>query len=96
MCNNNGACRKWDSGVMCPSYRATKDERHLTRGRANNLRLAISGQLGRDAFTSAEMYDTMALCVGCKACKRECPTGVDMARMKTEFLHHYRKRHGLP
>ena len=96
MCNNNGACRKWDSGVMCPSYRATKDERHLTRGRANSLRLAISGQLGADAFTSAEMYDTMALCVGCKGCKRECPTGVDMARMKTEFLHHYRKRHGLP
>ena len=96
MCNNNGACRKWDDGVMCPSYRVTKDERHLTRGRANSLRLAISGQLGPDAFTSAEMYDTMALCVGCKGCRRECPTGVDMARMKIEFLHHYRKRHGLP
>ena len=96
MCNNNGACRKWDDGVMCPSYRATRDERHLTRGRANSLRLAISGQLGPDAFTSSEMFDTMALCVGCKGCKRECPTGVDMARMKIEFLHHYRKRHGLP
>ena len=96
MCNNNGACRKWDSGVMCPSYRATGDERHLTRGRANSLRLAISGQLGADALTSDAMHDTMALCVGCKGCKRECPTGVDMARMKIEFLHHYRKRHGLP
>ena len=96
MCNNNGACRKWDDGVMCPSYRATRDERHLTRGRANSLRLAISGQLGAGAFTSEEMYDTMALCVGCKGCKRECPTGVDMARMKIEFLYHYRKRHGLP
>ena len=96
MCNNNGACRKWDSGVMCPSWRATRDERHLTRGRANSLRLAISGQLGPGAFTSDSMFDTMALCVGCKGCKRECPTGVDMARMKIEFLHHYYKRHGLP
>ena len=96
MCNNNGACRKRDAGVMCPSYRATADERHLTRGRANALRLAISGQLGPAALTSDEMYDTMALCVGCKGCQRECPTGVDMARMKTEFLYHWRKRHGLP
>ena len=96
MCNNNGACRKSDDGVMCPSWRVTRDERHLTRGRANSLRLAISGQLGADAFTSSEMFDTMALCVGCKGCKRECPTGVDMARMKIEFLHHSRKRHGLP
>ena len=81
---------------MCPSYRATGDEKHLTRGRANTLRLALAGQLGPDALTSDAMNDTMALCVGCKACKRECPTGVDMARMKTEFLYHYRKRHGLP
>lgn len=95
MCNNNGACRKSDPGVMCPSYRATGDEKHLTRGRANSLRLAISGQLGPDAFTSDEMAETMALCVSCKGCKRECPTGVDMARMKIEFLYHYRKRHGL-
>ncbi|MEK9725604.1 MAG: FAD-binding and (Fe-S)-binding domain-containing protein, partial [Rhodospirillaceae bacterium] len=95
MCNNNGACRKRDAGVMCPSFRATGAEKDLTRGRANTLRLALSGQLGPDAFTSDDMYDTMALCVGCKGCKRECPTGVDMARMKTEFLYHYRKRHGL-
>jgi FAD/FMN-containing dehydrogenase/Fe-S oxidoreductase len=95
MCNNNGACRKRDPGVMCPSFRVTGDEQHLTRGRANTLRLAISGQLGADAFTSDAMAETMKLCVGCKGCKRECPTGVDMARMKTEFLYHYRKRHGL-
>ncbi|MGA3306369.1 MAG: FAD-linked oxidase C-terminal domain-containing protein [Stellaceae bacterium] len=93
MCNNNGACRKWDSGVMCPSYRATSDEQHLTRGRANSLRLAISGQLGPDALTSAAMRETMELCISCKGCKRECPTGVDMARMKIEFLHQWRKRH---
>ncbi|MDB5772705.1 MAG: lactate dehydrogenase, partial [Burkholderia sp.] len=95
MCNNNGHCRKFDAGTMCPSYRATRDEKHLTRGRANTLRLAVSGQLGPDAFTSEEMYQTMDLCVGCKGCKRDCPTGVDMAKMKTEFLHHYRKKHGL-
>jgi FAD/FMN-containing dehydrogenase/Fe-S oxidoreductase len=95
MCNNNGACRKFDAGVMCPSYRVTNAEQHLTRGRANTLRLALSGQLDHDAFTSAEMYDTMRLCVSCKGCKRECPTGVDMAKMKIEFLRHYHLRHGL-
>jgi FAD/FMN-containing dehydrogenase/Fe-S oxidoreductase len=95
MCNNNGHCRKFDSGTMCPSYRVTKDEQHLTRGRANTLRLAVSGQLGPDGLTSSELHDTLELCVSCKGCKRDCPTGVDMARMKTEFLYHYRKRHGL-
>ena len=95
MCNNNGACRARNAGVMCPSFRATGDEQHLTRGRANTLRLALSGQLGPDAFVSDDMRETMALCISCKGCKRECPTGVDMARMKIEFLHHYRKRHRL-
>ncbi len=95
MCNNNGACRNSASGVMCPSYRVTQDEKDLTRGRANTLRLAVSGQLGKDALLSDDMLDTMKLCVSCKGCKRECPTGVDMARMKTEFLYHYKKRHGL-
>ena len=95
MCNNNGACRKSDPGVMCPSYRVTADERHVTRGRANTLRLALTGQLGRDALTSDAMHDTMALCVGCKGCRRECPTGVDMARMKIEYLHQRRQRHGI-
>ncbi|MCJ2071687.1 FAD-binding protein [Methylobacterium sp. J-030] len=96
MCNNNGTCRKLVGGAMCPSYRATREEQHLTRGRANSLRLAMSGQLGKDAFTSPEMKRTLDLCVSCKACRRECPTGVDMAKMKIEFLHHYHARHGLP
>ena len=87
MCNNNGACRKRDPGVMCPSYRVTLDEKHTTRGRANALRLAITGQLGPDAMLSDEMADAMDLCIGCKGCKRECPTGVDMARMKLEVMH---------
>jgi Fe-S oxidoreductase len=72
----------------------TRDERHLTRGRANTLRLALSGQLGPDAFTSEEMHGTMDLCVSCKGCKRDCPTGVDMAKMKIEFLAHHKARHG--
>ena len=87
MCNNNGACRKAAAGVMCPSYRATRDEVHATRGRANALRLALSGQLGAEAMESDAMAESMALCVGCKGCRRECPTGVDMARMKIEVLH---------
>jgi FAD/FMN-containing dehydrogenase/Fe-S oxidoreductase len=94
MCNNNGHCRKFDAGVMCPSFRATGDEIHLTRGRANTLRLAISGQLGGDAQAAAAVRDSLALCVSCKGCKRECPTGVDMARMKIEFLHQDRGRAG--
>jgi FAD/FMN-containing dehydrogenase/Fe-S oxidoreductase len=84
MCNNNGACRAAAGGVMCPSYRVTRNERDVTRGRANTLRLAISGQLGPEAFTSDEMVETLKLCVSCKGCRRECPTGVDMARMKIE------------
>ncbi len=87
MCNNNGACRKLKGGVMCPSYRVTRNERDVTRGRANTLRLALSGKLGKDALFRDEMAETMKLCVGCKACQRECPTGVDMARMKTEVLY---------
>ncbi len=98
MCNNNGHCRKFDAGTMCPSYRVTRDEQHLTRGRANTLRLALSGQLegmnAADAFTSDTVKDALDLCVGCKGCKRDCPTGVDMAKMKVEFLHHYKAKHG--
>ena len=93
MCNNNGHCRKFDAGTMCPSYHVTRNERDLTRGRANSLRLAMSGQLGPDALVSDEMYTTMELCVSCKGCKRECPTGVDMAAMKIEFLYQYHQRH---
>jgi len=95
MCNNNGHCRKFDAGTMCPSFRVTRDERHLTRGRANTLRLALSGQLGADGLTSDAVAAAMDLCVSCKGCKRDCPTGVDMARMKVEFLHHYKNKHGL-
>jgi Fe-S oxidoreductase len=95
MCNNNGTCRKFDADVMCPSFRATRDEAHLTRGRANTLRLALSGQLGPNAMASDEIAEAMSLCVSCKACRRECPTGVDMARMKIEVLHAQRTAHGL-
>jgi FAD/FMN-containing dehydrogenase/Fe-S oxidoreductase len=95
MCNNNGACRALSGGVMCPSYRVTRDERDVTRGRANTLRLAITGQLGPDGFTSDEMAETLKLCVSCKACRRECPTGVDMARMKIEVLRARTEKFGL-
>ena len=132
MCNNNGHCRKFDAGVMCPSYRVTRDEKDSTRGRANTLRLALSGQLGTPsplpspapegkAFGFAggrrsedasdlpplplrgegwgegaleAVKEALDLCVSCKGCKRDCPTGVDMAKMKVEFLHHYKAKHG--
>src|SRR5205814_6343660 len=92
MCNNNGHCRKFDAGTMCPSYRATRNERDLTRGRANTLRLALSGQLGAQGDEAVKA--ALDLCVSCKGCKRECPTGVDMARMKIEFLAHYNASRG--
>src|SRR5271169_2956690 len=95
MCNNNGACRKLEGGVMCPSFRATRNEKDVTRGRANTLRLAISGQLGPDALASDEMADTLKLCVSCKACRHECPTGVDMAKMKIEVLAARASRRGV-
>ncbi len=95
MCNNNGACRKLIGDVMCPSYRATRDEKDLTRGRANTLRLALSGQLGPDALTSDEMAETMKLCVSCKGCRRECPTGVDMAKMKIEVQAARARKQGV-
>ena len=95
MCNNNGACRKLAGGAMCPSYRVTRDERDVTRGRANTLRLALTGQLGPDALASDEMAETLKLCVSCKACRRECPTGVDMARMKIEVQAARAAKRGL-
>ncbi len=98
MCNNNGHCRKFDAGTMCPSYRVTRDEQHLTRGRANTLRLALSGQLeGLDAgspLASDAVEAALALCVGCKGCRRDCPTGVDMAKMKLEAIAQRKARHG--
>jgi len=96
MCNNNGHCRKFDAGTMCPSYRATRDEEHVTRGRANTLRLALSGKFGAEGLASAEVHEALALCVSCKGCRRECPTGVDMAKMKIEALHQRARVHGLP
>jgi FAD/FMN-containing dehydrogenase/Fe-S oxidoreductase len=95
-CDNNGACRKSRPDVMCPSYRVTKDERHATRGRANALRLALTGQLGQDGLDGDAMADALSLCVSCKACKRECPTGVDMARIKLEWQHRQNGIHGVP
>ncbi|MDQ3189695.1 MAG: 4Fe-4S dicluster domain-containing protein, partial [Pseudomonadota bacterium] len=94
MCNNNGHCRKFDAGTMCPSFRVTRDEEHLTRGRANTLRLALSGQI-EGGLASDAVRDALDLCVSCKGCRRECPTGVDMAKMKIEFLHHYHQQHGI-
>ena len=95
MCNNNGHCRKFDAGTMCPSYRVTKDEQHVTRGRANTLRLALSGQLGTEGLASQEVKDVLDLCVSCKGCKRDCPTGVDMAKMKIEVRAAHAVKHGV-
>jgi Fe-S oxidoreductase len=114
MCNNNGHCRKFDAGTMCPSYRVTRDEQHVTRGRANTLRFALSGQLdspsadsnqtvrpepveGHSHMSDAALQtamDSLDLCVACKGCKRDCPTGVDMAKMKIEFTSLYKARFG--
>lgn len=94
-CSGLGICRKVD-GVMCPSYQATRDEMHSTRGRANALRAALSGRLPASALTSREMHDVLDLCLECKGCKAECPTAVDMARVKAEFLNLYQAEHGVP
>jgi len=95
MCNNNGHCRKFDADTMCPSYRITRDEKHLTRGRANTLRLAISGQLGHEGLASQEVREVLDLCVACKGCKRDCPTGIDMARMKVEARAAWGAKYGI-
>ena len=94
-CTGVGICRKAE-GVMCPSFQATLDEAHSTRGRANALRAAISGKLPSDAMSSRELYEILDLCIECKGCKSECPTQVDMARLKAEFLSHYQAVHGVP
>lgn len=96
MCNGAGVCRQRISGTMCPSFMATRDEEHSTRGRANALRAALSGRLPPEELTSPRMYQVMDLCIECKACKSECPSSVDMAKIKFEFLAHYYNRHGAP
>jgi FAD/FMN-containing dehydrogenase/Fe-S oxidoreductase len=96
MCNGAGVCRRLDEGVMCPSFQVTREEAHSTRGRANALRVAMMGLLGRDGMTSDDLYEVLDLCLSCKACAAECPSAVDMARLKSEFLHGYYHEHGIP
>ena len=95
-CNGEGVCRKEGTGTMCPSYMATRDEKYSTRGRANALRATLNGILPPDALTDERMYEIMDLCVSCKSCKSECPSAVDMAKLKFEFLAQYHKVHGIP
>ena len=95
MCNGMGACRK-SGGTMCPSYMATREEEHSTRGRANLLRAVLSGVLPSDAMTGKRLHDAMDLCLECKGCKGECPSAVDMAKLKYEFLYRYNKANGTP
>jgi FAD/FMN-containing dehydrogenase/Fe-S oxidoreductase len=96
MCSGLGACRKKLDGTMCPSYMATLDEKHSTRGRANALRLVMTGRLGESGLGDAGVFDVLDLCLECRACKAECPVGVDVARFKSEFLADYWQRHGTP
>src|SRR4051812_16443427 len=96
MCSGLGACRKTLEGTMCPSYMATREEKHSTRGRANTLRLAMAGRLGHAGLTDHDVHDVLDLCLECRACKAECPVGVDVARFKSEFLAGYWQRHGMP
>lgn len=96
MCSGLGACRKTLDGTMCPSYMATRDEAHSTRGRANVLRLAMAGRLGEAGLGDDSVKEVMALCLECRACKAECPVGVDVGRFKSEFLADYWTRHGTP
>ena len=96
LCAGVGACRKKRDGTMCPSFQATREEKDSTRGRANLLRLAITGQLGFEGFTDPHLHQVLDLCLECKACKTECPTNVDMARLKAEFLDQFHRKHGTP
>jgi FAD/FMN-containing dehydrogenase/Fe-S oxidoreductase len=96
LCAGVGECRKKREGTMCPSYQATREEQHSTRGRANALRLALTGQMQLQGLTDPALKEALDLCLECKACKSECPTNVDMARLKAEFLHQYYREHGVP
>lgn len=95
MCSGVGLCRKTREGTMCPSYMVTKDEAHSTRGRANVLRLAMAGRLGDAGLADKGVHEVLDLCLECRACKSECPVGVDVAKFKSEFLSGYWDRHGL-
>ena len=94
MCSGQGVCRKLEEGIMCPSYIATRNEKDTTRARANVLRAIVSGKLSKDYMTSEEMYEVFDLCISCKACRSECPSSVDAAKMKLEFQAHYHSKHG--
>jgi Fe-S oxidoreductase/FAD/FMN-containing dehydrogenase len=96
MCNGAGVCRQLEGGVMCPSFQATRDEEFSTRGRSNLLRAALTGKLGPRGMTSQELYHALDLCLSCQACLSECPSAVDMSKLKAEFLHGYYQEHGLP
>jgi FAD/FMN-containing dehydrogenase/Fe-S oxidoreductase len=96
MCSGLGVCRKTLEGTMCPSYMATREEKHSTRGRANTLRLAMAGRLGESGLDDHDVHDVLDLCLECRACKAECPVGVDVARFKSEFLSGYWQRNGMP
>jgi len=96
MCNGAAVCKKKLEGTMCPSYMVTLEEEHSTRGRANALRAAINGHLPAEALASPRMYEVFDLCLECKGCKAECPSNVDMAKLKYEFLAQYYARNGTP
>lgn len=96
MCNGAGICRKRTTGAMCPSFMATREEEHSTRGRANALRAVISGRLPVEEWSGSRLYEVMDLCIECKACKAECPSAVDMAKIKFEYLAHYHQANGKP
>ncbi len=96
MCNGAGVCRKQNEGTMCPSYMVTMEDSHSTRGRGNHLRGIISGKIPAEEFTGQALHDTLDLCLECKGCKAECPSNVDMAKLKYEFLAHYNDANGLP
>ena len=95
MCNGQGVCRKLDEGIMCPSYIATRDEKDTTRARANTLRAILSGRVSKNALNSDQVYEVFDLCIACKGCGNECPSSVDVAKMKTEYLAQYKYENGF-
>jgi len=96
LCNGAGVCRKLQTGTMCPSFMVTRDEEHSTRGRANALRMVLSGALPPEELTGQRLFATYDLCLQCKGCKAECPSNVDVAKLKMEFLNGYYRQHGAP